>query len=131
MATTTKPRKTTQRSLKVSKPINGVYSLALTDSRGEHDAYFLREIAVDFGRGFRIDKVQVKNGEDAGYDVHLDASMGDSCTCPGHTYHKHNAPCKHIAAVRKLIELRVLPAMNASQQPAETEQPEYEMRQAS
>lgn len=118
---TSKPRTrkpATQRSLRVSKPINGVYSLAITDSKGERDAYFLEPIAADWGRAFRFHKVQPGKGEDAYYDVHADDELGDSCTCPGHTYKDR---CKHVAAVRKLIDLHVLPALAAGHVPAETE----------
>ena len=37
------------------------------------------------------------------YDVHLDAELGDSCTCKGHLRWGHRTVCKHIASVRELI----------------------------
>lgn len=126
MATMTKTRKESkakvQRSMKVSKPINGIYSLALTDSRGQHDAYFLEPVAADWGRAFKLHKVLPVPGEDAAYDIHIDDELGDSCTCKGCTYKDH---CKHQAAIRKMIELGILPATAANHVPAETEQPEY------
>ena len=70
---------------------------------GERCGYMLKEIPVDFGRGFRLEKYAAGTGSDkdeAGYDVHLDEQLGDSCTCKGHTY---KGKCKHTDAVRFLV----------------------------
>jgi hypothetical protein len=38
-------------------------------------------------------------GDLAVYDVHRDTEGQLSCTCPGHTYHRHGKPCKHLRAL--------------------------------
>src|SRR5579862_7039627 len=105
MTQTAAKGKSKERRLKIGAKVNGVLSLAIQDSQGRHDAYFVREVVVDWGRGFRVDKVLPKDGQDSGYDVHLDKDLGHSCTCPGHIYHRQGKPCKHIAAVAVLVSL--------------------------
>ncbi|MFL5909284.1 MAG: hypothetical protein ACJ768_01755 [Gaiellaceae bacterium] len=67
--------------------------------------YHLREIDVDFGRGFTLEKFSTDGGDV--YSVHLD-STGDSCTCLGHLRWGHKTVCKHIGAVRALIAAKRL-----------------------
>ena len=92
------------RSLRISDPINGVRTLVITRD-GDRVFYTLRELAVDFGRGFRLDKCAGGTGSDReadSYDVHLDAQLGNSCTCKGWCY---KAKCKHVDAAAALVRL--------------------------
>jgi hypothetical protein len=92
------------RSLRISDPINGVRTLVITRD-GERTFYDLREIPADFGRGFRLDKCAGGTGSDReadSYDVHLDAQLGNSCTCKGWCY---KAKCKHVDALAALGKL--------------------------
>ena len=105
---TTKTRKVkpSTRSLRISDAINGVRTLVITQD-AERVFYNLAEVRCEIGgRGFRLDKCAEGTGSDegeAGYDVHVGGSAGGSCTCKGHTYHRHNKPCKHLAAVLFLV----------------------------
>ena len=92
------------RSLRISDPINGVRTLVITRD-GDRVFYTLRELAVDFGRGFRLDKCAGGTGSDReadSYDVHLDDALGHSCTCKGWCY---KAKCKHVDAAAALVRL--------------------------
>jgi len=109
MAVLTKPRQRSkpERTMKVGEPTNGVVAVAVTEGKTTA-GYYVQEIAVDFGRGFHVEKFSTDSGSDASersYDVHLDKALGDSCTCKGFIYHKHGKPCRHIAAVRTLVQL--------------------------
>ena len=92
------------RSLRISDPINGVRTLVITRD-GDRVFYTLRELAVDFGRGFRLDKCAEGTGSDReadSYDVHLDDALGHSCTCKGWCY---RSKCKHVDAAAALVKL--------------------------
>jgi hypothetical protein len=92
------------RSLRISDPIHGVRTLVITRD-GDRVFYTLRELAVDFGRGFRLDKCAGGTGSDreaASYDVHLDAQLGNSCTCKGWCY---KSKCKHVDAAAALVRM--------------------------
>ncbi len=122
------------RSLRIGQAVNGVRAMVLTQD-GERCGYYLRELRVDFGRGFRLEKFDTDAGSDENersYDVHLDAQLGNSCTCKGFLFHRHGKPCKHIAACETLVKLGTFKApVNAPHGPAETEEPEYAVREAS
>jgi hypothetical protein len=99
-----KVKSSSLRSLRVSDAIHGVRTLVITQD-GDRTFYDLKEIGVDFGRGFRVDKCAEGTGSDrdsSGYDVHLDAQLGDSCTCKGHTY---KGKCKHVDSIKTLVNL--------------------------
>jgi hypothetical protein len=99
-----KVKNSSLRSLRISDAINGVRTLVVTQD-GERTFYDLKEIPTDFGRGFRLDKCAEGTGSDRdsnSYDVHLDEQLGDSCTCRGWCY---KSKCKHVAAVKTLIQL--------------------------
>ena len=89
------------RSLRIGDAVNGVRQMVITKD-GERAGYSLREIAVDFGRGFELTKFDMEqaNDDDKVYHVHLDAQLGDSCTCKGHIYQNK---CKHVDAVKQLV----------------------------
>jgi hypothetical protein len=92
------------RSLRISDAINGARTLVITRD-GDRVFYTLRELAVDFGRGFRLDKCAEGTGSDPegdSYDVHLDEALGHSCTCKGWCY---KGKCKHVDAAAALVRL--------------------------
>ena len=93
-----------QRSVRIGAAVNGVRGLVITDSKGERCGYSLREIPVDFGRGYQLDKFEMEQADenDCTYHVHLDAELGDSCTCKGFCY---RSKCKHIDALKTLVAL--------------------------
>jgi hypothetical protein len=96
------------RSLRVSDAINGARTLVITQD-GDRVFYDLREIECQIGgRAFRLDKTLEGTGsdrEESSYDVRVDGERDGSCTCKGFTYHKHQKPCKHLAAVQALVRL--------------------------
>ena len=92
------------RSLRISDAVNGARCLVITQD-GDRVFYTLREIPADFGRGFRLDKCAGGTGSDReadSYDVHLDAQLGNSCTCKGWCY---RSKCKHVDAAAALVRL--------------------------
>ena len=102
---TPKPRKVSSsvRSLRVSDAINGARTLVITRD-GERVFYTLRELAVDFGRGFSLTKCCEGTGSDReadAYHVNVDGAC-DSCTCKGWCY---KAKCKHVDAAAALVRL--------------------------
>src|SRR4051812_24960308 len=100
LTTTKRKVKESLRSLRIGDPCNGVRAMVLTQD-GDRCGYYLRELAVDFGRGFQLDKFDTdegSDGEERVYHVHLDAQLGDSCDCKGFIYHRHGLPCKHLGA---------------------------------
>ena len=96
--------KTGKRSLRIGNAVNSVRGLVITDAKGVRCGYSLREIPVDFGRGFQLDKFEMEQAadDDKTYHVHLDAQLGDSCTCRGYVY---KSKCKHLDAVKTLVAL--------------------------
>ena len=108
MSTVTKTRKQSKskRSLRIGPAVNGVRGLVLTDAKGVRCGYELREIPVDFGRGFQLDKFEMEQADedDRTYHVHLDKELGDSCTCKGYVF-RPDRGCKHLAAVKTLVSL--------------------------
>jgi len=101
--TTAKGKSKGQRSVRIGEPTNGVRALALTKD-GITTGYFLRVIPTDFGRGFELTKFDTEDAADGEkvYHVHLDAELGDSCTCKGFI---HRDKCKHVDAVKTLVAL--------------------------
>ena len=92
------------RSLRISDAINGARTLVITRD-GDRVFYTLRELAVDFGRGFRLDKCAGGTGSDReadSYDVHLDDALGHSCTCKGWCY---RSKCKQVDAAAALVKM--------------------------
>jgi|SRR5579872_4452991 len=102
-STTQRKSKRGQRSLRIGDAVNGLRALALTKD-GATVNYYFREIPVDFGRGFQLDKFYSEASEDGQevYHVHLDAQLGDSCTCKGFV---HRDKCKHVDAIKTLVAL--------------------------
>src|SRR5437588_6078583 len=61
----------------------------------EQADYFLTLLAVDFGRGFKVEKI----GHADAYHVNIDGDR-KTCDCKGHTRHSH---CKHSDGLAALI----------------------------
>jgi hypothetical protein len=82
MSTVTKTRKQSKskRSLRIGNAVDGVRGLVITDAKGERCGYSLRELPVDFGRGFELTKFEMEQADedDRTYHVHLDKELGDS-----------------------------------------------------
>lgn len=108
MKTLTKTRKQSkpkvQRAVRIGPNLDGVRLLVITDSKGVRTGYELKELAVDFGRGFEVTKFEMEQApeDDKTYHVHLDVQLGDSCSCRGGCYTGH---CKHIDALNTLVSL--------------------------
>ena len=80
-------------------PTTGALEVA---DRGKTTVYVVTEFSAGWpGRSFHFAKV---TGGD-GYDVFAcrHGEEGDSCTCYAHSY--RGGVCRHIAAVRKLLDL--------------------------
>jgi hypothetical protein len=60
--------------------------------------YFLTELAADFGRGFKVEKVGLECKEDA-YHVNIDGD-NRTCDCKGFCRWSH---CKHADGLAALI----------------------------
>jgi hypothetical protein len=105
--TTTRNRVKPSRSAQLGAPVNGVFPLVLTVTKGakvERFGYYLERLPSDIGgKAFRLTKVahQVDGGPDH-YDVRLDGA-GHSCECLGHLRHGHKTVCKHAACLRALV----------------------------
>jgi hypothetical protein len=93
-----------QRAVRIGDATNGVRGMTITDAKGVKCGYCLKELTVDFGRGFELTKFDTEEAADGDhvYHVHLDAQLGNSCTCKGFI---HRDKCKHLDALRKLIEV--------------------------
>jgi hypothetical protein len=104
--TKTAKKSKVQRRVRISATVNGLRRMVITDAKGVRCGYYLREIPVDFGRGFQLDKFELEQAseDDRQYHVHLDAQLGDSCTCKGYCF-RPDRGCKHLDAVRTLISL--------------------------
>src|SRR5262245_336841 len=102
---TTKNRRTHERSVGVVvKPSEGQPDLLIRITQdGKPSSYWASRIVTDWAEGWRLEKPGYEGDES--YDVLLDAG-GDSCTCPGHTYHGY---CKHVDALRALRAAGRLP----------------------
>jgi hypothetical protein len=92
-----------ERFLKIGDAVDGLRLLALTKD-GETKSYYLKEIPVDFGRGFQLDRFHSEeaNEDERQYHVHLDKELGNSCTCKGYVY---SSKCKHVDALKTLVAL--------------------------
>ncbi len=105
-----KDRKPVERSamFEPSKPGQG--RLIITAGH-QSDAYLLTEVGADFGRGFRIEK---QSDDSDGYYVLIGSEIDTRCDCKGFLAHglgAHGAGCKHIAAIRWLIDAGRLPPL--------------------
>jgi hypothetical protein len=62
------------------------------------DVYALERIKCDIG-GIAV-LVGKQDGSGERYHVHLDRTIGDSCTCPGGTY---KGACRHLDMMREAL----------------------------
>jgi hypothetical protein len=80
------------------KPQNGTAGVLRIRVGKEESDYLLTEIASDFGRGFKLEKIGLEaNGE--AYHVNLDAK-NKTCECKGFLRWQH---CKHADSLAALI----------------------------
>jgi hypothetical protein len=106
--TATKSRVKPSRSAQLGAPVNGVFPLLLTVTKGakvERFGYYVEPLASDLGgRAFRLTKLphQVEEGQDPAYDVLLYGN-DSSCSCLGFLRWGHRGPCKHISACAALV----------------------------
>jgi hypothetical protein len=98
-------RRTHNRSVAILiRPTAGQPAMLIRITQDDKAAhYWLTEARADFGRYFKLEKPGHEGTES--YDVHLDAVMGDSCNCPGHTFGNF---CKHVDAVNALLRVHQL-----------------------
>jgi hypothetical protein len=61
--------------------------------------YFVTELAADFGRGFKVEKIGI-DAEPTAYHVNLDGDK-KTCECKGHLRHGH---CKHADGLAALVK---------------------------
>ena len=94
----------TPRSLRLlawTKAIATGGFLSIAEGKKE-DRYEIAEIASDFGRGFRVQKFAVVEGEirrEEAYHVNLDGD-GDTCECKGNLRFGY---CRHVEAMKTLV----------------------------
>jgi hypothetical protein len=93
---TRKPRAKPARSIRLCLKPDGLCRDVVHITVGKEAAdYYLIELAVEFGRGFEVEKI----GGTEKYAVHIDGEKR-SCECKGHTRHGH---CKHSDGLAALI----------------------------
>jgi hypothetical protein len=94
-ATATRKSKTT-RTLRILAP--GLVRITETAPRGKQkvEYYAVKEITVDFGRGFEF----AKFGGDEAHHVHVDEETGHTCDCKGFVRWAH---CRHLSALLALL----------------------------
>lgn len=91
-----KPRPKPERRIRLCVKPEGISSGLVRIRVGKVESdYYLTEMAADFGRGFRLEKV----GGDEVYHVNADGDT-KSCDCKGHSRHGH---CKHADGLSALI----------------------------
>ena len=92
-----KPRTKPARFIRLSLRPDGAAPGVVTIRVGQLAAdYFVTQLAADFGRGFRVEKI---GGLEGPYHVNLDADA-KTCDCKGHTRHGH---CKHADGLAALV----------------------------
>lgn len=108
MTTLQKPTTKAKRTLRFTantddmSPTAGV--LTICDS-GVCDSYLVTEYSTGrLERGFQLTKLL---GDGAGYAVECSREHA-TCECDGHKFRGRKRACRHIAAVRKLIEMKRL-----------------------
>jgi hypothetical protein len=126
-----KPRLPSRPKPRQRRPHERSVVIVIRPSEGQPDAYlrltvdgvephyWLGALPSDYGRAFRLSKPGHEDPACTGYDVLLD-TVGDSCTCPGHTYHNH---CKHVDGLRALEAAGQLPAADGYKPGPDTQLP--------
>jgi hypothetical protein len=115
-----KPRKKPARSLRLLVPPSATTPGVLQIVEGKAaDLYRLTPLAADGPPAFQVEKfsdadptgtLAGDDGTPSSYAVRLpDADgKGGSCECKGHLRHGHKTRCRHLAALLKLRELRLI-----------------------
>jgi hypothetical protein len=107
MATTTataparqrKPRPQPERRIRLCVRPDGTAPGVVRITVGRLTAdYFLTDLAADYGRGFRVEKVGL-DADPVAYHVNVNGAER-TCECPGHLSHGH---CKHADGLAALI----------------------------
>ena len=94
-----KPRPKPARHVRLCVRPDGLSAGVVRLTVGKQTAdYLLTELAADFGRGFRVEKVGVED-EPAVYHVNVDGDKR-TCECLGYLRHSH---CKHADGLAALI----------------------------
>lgn len=91
-----RPKPARNISLRIRPEGSNAGVVRITVGRAQTD-YFLTEMAADFGRGFRVEKVGLEGGP--AYHVNLDGDRR-TCDCQGHARHGH---CRHADGLAALL----------------------------
>lgn len=112
MAQSSKYRKPVKRTCKLLYGRTLAMTFVYEDGKAEADAYEIREIGSDCGRGFRLTKTTTEGeGLDARivrgntYECHLAGDGQQSCGCKGFAF---RGTCRHVEAIRSLIDMQVI-----------------------
>lgn len=120
---TRKPRQlSTQVLLPATSYCPMVLARILEDGKPIGD-YWFHAIPSDFGIAYRLDKDGVSPSEDSGYNVCVENEQDGHCHCLGF---ERWGPCKHLFAVKDLLDKGALPlpgAPVAAQEPCESYDP--------
>jgi hypothetical protein len=95
-----KPRSKPERKIKVLVGLNADGLNAVVRITVGKDAadYFVSRIFSDFGKGYRLEKIN--DPADTIYHVNLSVE-GSRCDCPGYSWRGH---CKHADGMRALLD---------------------------
>jgi hypothetical protein len=95
-----KPRRKPARTIKVIVGFNaeGLNAVIRIAAGKEAADYFVSRIFSDFGKGYRLEKIN--DPADTIYHVNLAADGTRTCDCPGHNWTGH---CKHADGLAALV----------------------------
>jgi hypothetical protein len=97
--TTSRPRVKPARRIRLCVKPNGTCPGVVRITVGKEEAdYLLTELAADFGRGFKLDKVGLV-ADRSTYHVNIDGKAR-TCECKGFCRYSH---CKHADGLAALI----------------------------
>src|SRR5690349_14964619 len=97
------PRPKPERRIRLCvKPVDQSPGVVRIRVGAEEADYLLTELAADFGRGFKVEKMAAENDAEEGvYHVNVDAAAGRrSCECRGFC---RWARCKHADGLAALV----------------------------
>jgi len=103
------PDQETQGHSAAWEPETGILTIETQRGRQRHKAvYVVDEIPVDWpGRGFQFSKPEGEPGSDEEADQYTlflsPAGTQDTCECRG--FLRWKKPCKHLSALRQLVEI--------------------------
>jgi len=94
-----KPRPKPARSIRLEvRPEGNGFGIVRITVGKEHADCYISEIPADFGRGFKVEKIDL-TGDGPPYHVNIDGEK-KSCECKGFLRHGH---CKHADGIVALI----------------------------